>query len=48
MVNVPSIFGEVIDGMDIVRKTGRVSAGADDRPVDGIVIEKIVVQRVVQ
>ena len=33
-------FGEVIEGMDIVSKLGKVRTGQMDRPVDNVIIEK--------
>ena len=45
--DVHSIFGEVVAGMDIVRRIGRVATGANDRPFADVTIEKVTVQRVV-
>lgn len=36
-----SVFGEVVEGMDVVRLIGRVRTGAGDRPVDEVRIESI-------
>ena len=40
-----SVFGEVTDGMDVVRKIGGTPTGAQDRPVKDIVIEAIKIER---
>lgn len=40
-----SVFGEVVDGMDVVRKIGSTPTGAQDRPVKEIVIRTITVER---
>jgi peptidylprolyl isomerase len=38
-----TIFGEVVDGYEVVEKIERTPTGRDDRPVEKQVIEKIVV-----
>lgn len=38
-----SVFGAVVDGMDIVRKIGKVTTGANDKPVTDVVIQKITI-----
>src|ERR1044071_6953878 len=40
-----SVFGEVTEGMEIVRKIGSTATGAQDRPVKPIVIETIKIER---
>lgn len=40
-----SVFGEVTDGMDVVRKIGSTKTGAQDRPVKPIVIQAIKIER---
>ncbi len=34
------VFGKVVEGMDIVDKIEKVETGADDKPVEDVVIEK--------
>jgi peptidyl-prolyl cis-trans isomerase A (cyclophilin A) len=40
-----SVFGEVVEGMDVVRKIGSTRTGDRDRPVNDIVINAIKVER---
>ena len=40
-----SVFGEVVDGMDVVEKIGRTRTGDRDRPVKDIVIQTIGIER---
>ena len=40
-----SIFGEVTEGMEVVRKIGSTRTGAQDRPVKDIVIQTIKIER---
>ena len=40
-----SVFGEVVDGMDVVRKIGSTKTGAQDRPVKPIVIQTVTIER---
>ena len=36
-----TIFGEVTDGYDVVERISKSPTGAQDRPVDDVVIERI-------
>ena len=40
-----SVFGEVVDGMDVVRKIGSTRTGDRDRPVNDVVINSIKIER---
>jgi peptidyl-prolyl cis-trans isomerase A (cyclophilin A) len=40
-----SVFGEVTEGMDVVRKIGSTATGPQDRPVKPIVIQTIKIER---
>jgi peptidyl-prolyl cis-trans isomerase A (cyclophilin A) len=40
-----SVFGEVVDGMDVVGGIGRTQTGARDRPVKDIVIQHVTIER---
>lgn len=40
-----SVFGKVINGMDIVRKIGAVQTDAADKPLEAVVINTIKIQR---
>jgi peptidyl-prolyl cis-trans isomerase A (cyclophilin A) len=40
-----TIFGEVIEGADVVDRISRVKAGSQDRPADDVIIESVTVQR---
>ena len=44
--NLHSVFGEVIEGMDIVQNIGQVRTGAQNRPVEDVVMSKVTIQRV--
>ena len=41
-----TIFGEVVEGQDIVEKISRVSRNAQDKPHKPVVIESLVIERV--
>jgi peptidyl-prolyl cis-trans isomerase A (cyclophilin A) len=36
-----TIFGEVVEGSDVVDAISRVRTGPDDRPVDDVVLESV-------
>jgi peptidyl-prolyl cis-trans isomerase A (cyclophilin A) len=40
-----SVFGEVTEGMDVVRKIGSTATGSQDRPLKPIVIQTIKIER---
>jgi len=42
--NKHAIFGEVVEGMDIIRAIGKTPTAAQDRPVKDIVINKVTVE----
>jgi peptidyl-prolyl cis-trans isomerase A (cyclophilin A) len=40
-----SVFGEVVEGMDVVRAIGRAPTGDRDRPIKDVVIQSITIER---
>jgi peptidyl-prolyl cis-trans isomerase A (cyclophilin A) len=40
-----AVFGEVVDGMDVVSKIGRTKTGDRDRPVKDVVIQQVTIER---
>jgi peptidyl-prolyl cis-trans isomerase A (cyclophilin A) len=44
--NRHSVFGEVVEGMDVIMRIGKTKTGAGDRPVKDIVMEKVRIERV--
>ena len=38
-----SVFGQVIEGMDVVREIGSVETDANDRPLEDVVLESVTV-----
>jgi peptidyl-prolyl cis-trans isomerase A (cyclophilin A) len=41
-----SVFGEVVEGIEVVKKIGGVPTGPQDRPVKPVVINKLTIERV--
>jgi peptidyl-prolyl cis-trans isomerase A (cyclophilin A) len=44
--NRHSVFGEVVEGMDVVKRIGSVRTGPRDRPVTDVAINKVAIERV--
>ena len=40
-----AVFGEVVDGMDVVSKIGGTKTGDRDRPVKDVVIQQVTIER---
>ena len=41
-----TIFGEVVDGLDVVKKIGKVKTGPNDRPVTPVIMKTVTIERV--
>ncbi len=41
-----TIFGEVVDGLDVVKKIGKVSTDSRDKPLRPVVIKTVAIERV--
>ncbi len=40
-----TIFGEVVEGMDVVQRIGKVKTGRNDRPVQPVVMKTVTIER---
>jgi peptidyl-prolyl cis-trans isomerase A (cyclophilin A) len=40
------VFGEVIEGVDVVKKIGKTPTAPGDRPITPVVINKVIIERV--
>ncbi len=38
-----AVFGQVTDGMDVVREIGQVETDADDRPVEDVILDSVTI-----
>lgn len=44
--NKHSVFGEVVDGLEVIQAIGATKTGRQDRPVDDITIDTVTIERV--
>ena len=40
-----TVFGEVVEGMEVVKKIGETKTGAQDRPVETVTLKKVTIER---
>jgi peptidyl-prolyl cis-trans isomerase A (cyclophilin A) len=41
-----TVFGQIVEGMDVVKAIGKVQKGAQDRPLTPVVMKKVTIERV--
>jgi cyclophilin family peptidyl-prolyl cis-trans isomerase len=39
------VFGEVVEGLEVVKKIGSTKTGGRDRPLKDVVINKVAIER---
>lgn len=44
--NRHTVFGEVVEGLDVIKKIGAVSTGRQDRPVKPVVMNHVTISRI--
>jgi len=40
------VFGEVVEGLDVIKNIGRVKTGSQDRPSQPVIMEKVTIEKV--